>query len=267
MSKYTKEDEERRLCNEWLKDPLTNPKTGMAIEIKGPTYKSWQQQCKKLGMSTKPVKSKEFTFRKCAEWRKTPHINPETGKQITIGGTLYKRIEKACKNVTEKKIQLLGTYFPPDSSGMVPIVKTNNGINYIIRHSSNGQIKSGCIDSLATATADHLVYGPLNSFTTKSQTKLVYFKDTWDYRQGHYRPIFKGTSEPKRPNNSSAYTSKHITTTNINPSTLTSTNRTNSTTARIFNSLLTPNRSKSNGSNGSNPASTVDRLVNLFIAK
>lgn len=224
-SSYTKTDEEKRLCNEWLKDPLTNPKTGMPIELKGPTYLYWQKRCKELGLSYKPMRSKELSFRKCQEWRKTPHINPETGKQIMIGGTLYKSIEKRCKNVTEKAVVLKGNYFLPDSHGLIPAVKATNGIFYIVRHATANEVGQG---------AEHLLYGPNNALTYKSRTNLVYFKDTWDYRQGYYKPIFKGGSEPPRPN----------------PSQI-----------RVNNTPYTSNTSNSN------PKSAVDTLVNLFVSR
>lgn len=253
MSGYSKQDEEKRLCNEWLKDPLTNPKTGMPIELKGPTYKEWQERCKKLGLGYKPVKTKEFTFRKCSEWRKAPHINPETGKQITVGGTLYKRIEKACKSVTEKQVKLLGVYFIPDSSGLVPAVQVGSNV-YIVRHSS-GQIKSGCIEPLSVATADHLVYGPLNSLTYKNRTKLIYFKDTWDYRQGYYRPVFRGISEPKRPTNYTVPPTRTASTHSTSYSTPSDTN----VTRKLFKSLLKPSNTTTV------QKAKVDKLVNLFI--
>jgi hypothetical protein len=239
LQSYSRRDEEKRLCNEWLKDPMVNPKTGMPIDLKGPTYLEWQKRCKDLGLSYKPIRTKELSYRKCQEWRKTPHVNPETGKQIMVGGTLYKRIERQCKNVTEKPVVLNGTYFPPDLQGFVPTVKSTNGSHYIVRHSSN---RSEIGATTASNAMDHLVYGPLNALTYKNRTTLVHFKDTWDFKQGYYRPIFKGSSRSSAPSQPSHQTQS-------------------AKTVAAANTAYTTTASRSN------PKSKVDALVNLFVRR
>jgi len=178
---FTHTDEAKRLCREWLKDPLVNPKTGMPIARNGPTYKKMIAECKRLGMPTKPAKNteKKLSARMCGIWRKTPHLNPETGREIQVGGSMYKKIERMCKGVYEKQPVLEGKYYVPDKKGYVPAIKTR-GSYYIIRK----------VD-------DHVVYSPLNTLISKSKSVLVYYQDTWDYHQGYYRPIFEGGAPPR----------------------------------------------------------------------
>ena len=64
--KFTRIDEEKRLCQAWLDEPLINPSTGMPIERKGPTYQFWQGKCTRLGMSDKPPSTGKMTWRKRA---------------------------------------------------------------------------------------------------------------------------------------------------------------------------------------------------------
>lgn len=198
-SSYTSTHEEKRLCNEWLKDPLSNPSTGMPIDLKGPTYLFWQRRCKELGLNYKPIRSNELSYRKCQEWRRTPHVNPETGKQITVGGPLYKSIERRCKTVTEPVRAVQGKYFLPDRQGLIPAFKAENGIFYIVRHIESTTQSFAANGQSTAAVPERLVYGPLNTLTFKARTSLVYFKDTWDYRQGIYKPIFESGVEPQRP--------------------------------------------------------------------
>ena len=168
--KWTSTDELKRLCEIWLKDPLVNPQTGHNIDRNGPTFIFWKEKCKELGLRSRPLATKEITWRKCQEWKSNPEINPDTGKKIKIGGRTYKWLEKQCKLITEKEIKLLGEYYLPDKNGMVPCILSNK-IVYITRDYDNRK-----------------VWGPLNK--PAKNIKLQYFKDTWDYKNNYYKPIF-----------------------------------------------------------------------------
>lgn len=176
---WTTKDEERRLCEMWLKDPLVNPQTGHHIKRNGQTFNKWKQRCKKLGLRAKPLNTKEMTWHKCQEWRRHPDINPETGRKITINGPTYNRIQQQCRLIQEPEIKLEGKYYLPDRLGMVPAV-LDKGLWYVVRHLNQRN-----------------VWGPLNKPATK--VKPHYFSHTWDYRNNHYRPIFIGgaPSSPK----------------------------------------------------------------------
>lgn len=176
---WDRKKEQKRLCNEWLKDPLVNPETGRAIEKDGPTYNYYKSLCRKLKVANKPVATGKMTWRKCQEWEKNPGINPETGRRLTPGSPTYKKIEKQCKCIQKEK-KLLGEYPRPDYKGMVPC-KLDLGIYYSLRKHEG-----------------RWVYGPQNLYCSKIKN-LCYFKDTWDYRYNHYRPIFLGIKEPDRP--------------------------------------------------------------------
>lgn len=179
---WNSEKEAKRLCEEWLKDPLVNPKTGRPIERDGPIYKKWEEKCKKLGLSHRPVATKKMTWRKCQEFKKDPHTNPETGRKITPGSPTWRSIYKQCKNI-EKEFNILGEYPKPESNGLVAVKKVND--HYYIIRSYEGRP----------------VYGPLNKYAENSIFK-VYFKDTWDYINDHYKPIFVNGREPPEPRQS-----------------------------------------------------------------
>lgn len=169
---------------EWLKEPLVNPETGLSIKRNGPTFMYWKEKCKSLKIATKPVATGELSYRKCQEWRRNRRINPDTGREIKIGGPKYKWIEKTCRQITEKELKLMGEYHMPDSRGMVPCVKYGSTW-YVTR-------KLG----------DRKVWGPQNK--PARAVKLCYFMDTWDYHYNHYRPIFMDGT-PSR-NTQSSYT-------------------------------------------------------------
>jgi hypothetical protein len=177
MNKYwNKLEEEKRLCNEWLKEPLINPETGKSIVKNGPIYNKWKEKCKELGLKNKPINTKQMTWKKCQEWKKNPEINPETGKKLKINGPTYKRIEKQCLLIREKQIEIKGEYYKPDKNGMVPCIKINN-INYVIRRYNNRN-----------------VYGPLNKWG--KNIKLCYYSDNWDYKHNYYKPIYLNGKPP-----------------------------------------------------------------------
>lgn len=174
---WSKTDEEKRLCKEWLKEPLINPETGLAIKRNGPTFMYWKEKCKKLRLGSRPVATGELSYRKCQEWRRNKKINPDTGREIKIGGTKYKWLEKTCRQITEKEIKLEGEYHIPDSRGMVPCVRYA-GTWYVTRKLGSRK-----------------VWGPQNK--PARAVKLCYYADTWDYHYNHYKPVFiDGT--PKR---------------------------------------------------------------------
>jgi hypothetical protein len=177
---WSRRKEEERLCLAWLKDPLMNPETGRAIERDGTKWKQYQLRCRKIGLNDKPVATGVMTWRKCQEWRKHPGVNPETGRRLTPGGPTYKNIEKQCVKIEKDvNMNILGSYPRPDSNGLVP-AHIESGVVYILRNHEG-----------------RAVYGPLNRFNKKAVK--VYYKDTWDYKYGHYKPIFIGGREPPRP--------------------------------------------------------------------
>lgn len=173
---WTKTDEEKRLCETWLLDPLINPETGYPIERNGPTWKEWGMRCKRIGLSGRPKATREMTWQKCQEWYRDQTVNPDSGCKIKVGGPTWKRIQRQCKGM-EKTIDLPGDYYIPDKLGMVPTVKWR-GHYYVIRK-HNG----------------HKIWGPLNK-PAKGVT-LTYYTNTWDFNHNHYRPIFR--QGPPRP--------------------------------------------------------------------
>lgn len=183
---WTKNDEEKRLCEEWLKEPLINPRTGKAIERNGPTFNIWKKRCKDMGLRTKPLVTKELTWRKYKEWKKNPCINPETGRKIKKNGPTWKRMVKQSKTI-KKEIKLFGEWFLPDENGMVPAVKVGKTWYCVRKMKDNDGIRK--------------VYGRLNKKVEK-KVQLVYYADTWDYHYNHFHPVFTKKRKPKRPNNS-----------------------------------------------------------------
>jgi hypothetical protein len=173
MVYWTKRDEELRLCNEWLKNPLINPETGHGIVYKGPTYKNWEDRCKKMNLKL-VIKNVEINKNICGLWQQNPSINPLTGRKIKIDGPAYLKLQKKCgdKNMLENSITLLGNYYIPDKNGMVPCVYENNRL-YVVR-----------------TLNDRRIWGPLNK--PAKNIHLEYYADTWDYKNGHFKPIFIG---------------------------------------------------------------------------
>ena len=176
---WSNKDEEKRLCSQWLEEPLINPETGQSIDRKGPTYASWSRRCKIIGMSGTPTATKKMTWRKCQAWYNNRSVNPDTGREIERGGPTWKWIEKECKVIEEKEITLLGKYYLPDRHGMVPCV-VYRGTMYLVRQYQGRKI-----------------WGPLNK--PAKGIKLCYYSDSWDYRYNHYKPIFVGGPPPRRP--------------------------------------------------------------------
>lgn len=175
---WTRADEERRLCNQWLADPLLNPDTGLPIDRDGPKFMEWKQRCIELGLQGNPKATRSMTWRKCQAWRKNPAVNPDTGREIKKDGPTWRWLEKECKCV-EKTIDLLGDYFLPDSRGLVPCVVAQNTA-YVVRLFEGRK-----------------VWGPLNK--PARAVKLCYYADSWDYRKNYYKPIFIDGPAPPRP--------------------------------------------------------------------
>lgn len=175
---WTKSDEEKRLCQLWLREPLINPETGHSIDRNGPTFNNWRERCRRAGLMNRPKATKVMTWRKCQEWRRNPHVNPDTGRKIDPNGPTGKWIAKECQALQEREIDLLGEYYLPDRRGMVPCV-IHNDQRYVVR-----------------TFTDRKVWGPLNK--PAKVIKLCYYTFTWDYQHGHYRPIFID-SPPKPP--------------------------------------------------------------------
>lgn len=180
--------EKKRMCELWLSNPLQNPETGLKIKRNGPTFMEWKTKCKELGFNNRPLspgKGGQMSYDSCQEWNKNKLINPITGRKIIRGGRIYTKIEKACTNMKEKIHIIEGEYFIPNNKGLVPCKKDGN-VFYILR-------RINTIPGLAGRS--RYVYGPLNKYF-RSCTTWVYFKDTWDYHLGHYKPIFINKKEP-----------------------------------------------------------------------
>lgn len=176
--RWSQLNEEQRLCALWLKEPLINPETGHSIDRNGPTYIVWRQRCKDVGMVSRPQATGVMTWRKCQEWKRNPTINPDTGRKINEDGKTYKMIEQQCRVIEEKELTLEGDYYLPDSRGMIPCIIYREG-RYVVRRYEGRR-----------------VWGSLNK--PAKNIKLCYYKDTWDYHNNHYRPVFID-SEPIRP--------------------------------------------------------------------
>jgi len=179
---WTKSDEEKRLCLLWLEEPLINPETGCKIIRNGPTFKEWLWRCQQRGITSKPKATHKLSWNKCQLWKQNPDINPDTGRKIKVNSTTYKWLEKECGKIKEKPDKFLGEWYVPDNNGLVPCVNNNNTF-YVIRLLKQDNIV-------------RKVWGPLNKPVQKIW--LIYFKDTWDYKNGLYCPIFLNI-EPTRP--------------------------------------------------------------------
>lgn len=184
-STWSTQKEEFRLCEEFLRNPLKNPETGRKIERGGKKYKEWINRCKKAGLYAKPVVGGIKMNRElCKEFARNPGVNPKSGKKIAIGGPTYKKLLKECKKCMNEDSQkntvnLEGEYPPPDSNGFVSVVSEQTH-HYIVR-----------------TLPDRKVYGPLNKYATRTEKR--YYQWTWDYKQGHYRPIFMDSKAPEPP--------------------------------------------------------------------
>jgi hypothetical protein len=189
MLHWSKTDEERRLCELWLKEPLINPETGHIIDHNGPTFEQWKQRCIRLGLSVKKIgDTNKMSWSHCQAWYKNPGRNPVTGKKILVGGPTYRQIKKQCE-CTEIRQELQGDYYLPDKNGVVPCVIERER-RYALRKYQTRR-----------------VWGPLNK--PPHNVQFCYFADTWDYNQGHFRPIFREGPPPRLPNQiSSRPTSK-----------------------------------------------------------
>jgi hypothetical protein len=186
---WTKLDEEKRLCELWLTEPLINPETGHPIDRNGPKYNELKFRCKQLGLKATPVATKNITWRKCQEWRKNPDINPDTGRKISRNGPTWKWLEKKCKCIDSPQLELVGEYYIPDNKGMVPCIQYGKTW-YVVRKYN-----------------DRLIWGSLNKPARGIQ--LYYYADTWDYRNNHYKPIFMNKT-PQRPKTQQKRTFKNI---------------------------------------------------------
>jgi len=180
---WTRTDEEKRLCNLWLSEPLINPETGCKITRNGPTYNEWVWRCKQVGITRKPRATHKMTWNKCQMWRQNPEINPDSGRKIKPGTNTFKWLEKECGKINDKPNAIVGDWYVPDNNGLVPCVKNNN--NYHV------------VRLLKDDTVIRKVWGPLNR--PVQTVYLIYFKDTWEYKNGVYKPIFIN-AEPSRPN-------------------------------------------------------------------
>ena len=174
---FTANDEIHRLCEEWIQEPLINPKTGRRILKNGETYKMWQNKCKELGLEHKPKCNKLVTYNRCQEWIKNRNINPETGRKISSTGPTFKRYLKKCKNVERRQIE--GEYSHPEPDGRIPCIKSNSRF-YVIRKCKDGR----------------RVWGPLNKYARGAV--MHHFKDTWDFKNQYFMPIFIGKSGARK---------------------------------------------------------------------
>lgn len=224
-SSWSSQKEEFRICEEFLRNPTKNPETGRVIELGGKKYKEFTERCKKVGLCSKPVSGNIPMNRSlCRQFAKNPNVNPKTGKKIAINGPTFKKLMKECKNCKEPENEIQGTYPTPDSDGFI-LTKQEHSHYFIIR-----------------TLPDRKVYGQLNKFVTGS-TKKVYYKCTWDYKQGHYRPIFLNGKAPKEPPKETGFFSKLMSSQDSNPK------------------LITKKET------GKNPKYLVDSVLDIFITR
>ena len=175
---WSRINEEKRLCELWLQEPLVNTQTGYPIERDGPTFNAWKERCKNAGLKYRPIATKTMTWRKCQEWKRYPNINPDTGRKRINDGPTYKWIKTQCKLIEEKEIFLEGDYYLPDQNGMVPCILYRDTW-YVLRRCE-----------------ERKVWGPLNK--PAKNVKLCYYTDNWDYHYNHYKPVFIDGPPPKR---------------------------------------------------------------------
>jgi hypothetical protein len=85
-------------CEEWLKDPLVNPRTRRKIKAGGSVYKKLQKECEDSETS---VQTNSFPSRseECEEWLKDPLVNPRTRRKIKAGGSVYKQLQNECEDI------------------------------------------------------------------------------------------------------------------------------------------------------------------------
>jgi len=222
---WSSQKEEFRICEEFLRNPTRNPETGRTIELGGKKYKEFIERCKKVGLCSKPVSGNiPMTKELCRQFAKNPNINPKTGKHIAVGGPTFKKLMKECKNCKEPENQIQGTYPTPDSDGFVLVTQEHHHY-FIIR-----------------TLPDRKVYGQLNKFVSGDiTTKKVYYKYTWDYKQGHYRPIFMNGKAPIEPKSNESKASGFFSTQNPK--------------------LITKKET------GKNPKYLVDSVLDIFITR
>jgi len=245
---WTELDEEKRLCELWLLEPLLNPETGYPINRNGPTFLYWKETCKKNGLKSRPIITNVMSWRKCQEWKLYPTINPETGKKIKIDGKKFKMIEKQCKliNDTEKEIDIIGEYFIPDKNGMVPCTLVNNTI-YVNRTIENRSI-----------------WGPLNKPVKK--VSLQFYKDAWDYKNNFYKPIFMDNQPVKKVFSKSPQNERSERATSYrNSNGLALLARDRDGTSFIVNKTYNDIFIKKNNIKKNDPKYLVDNILNLFI--
>ena len=94
-----------RVCQQWFLDKSINPRTGRQIKIGGPIYRDLERECNDSGVPRVPQvprvpENLDYAprlSRVCQQWLLNKSINPRTGRQIKIGGPIYRDLERECK--------------------------------------------------------------------------------------------------------------------------------------------------------------------------
>ena len=93
---------DRKLCEDFERNPGVNPLTGRKIDAGGPTYRRIAALCaKRRSGGAPPVPAPRranagIAPSDCEKFAKDPRFNPVTGRAITKGGAVYEKLRKAC---------------------------------------------------------------------------------------------------------------------------------------------------------------------------
>jgi hypothetical protein len=90
----------RKLCEEFARNPGVNPLTGRKIDAGGPTHRRLVDACAKYRSGSAPSaarpKNSAVTPTDCEKFAKDQRVNPVTGRAIAPGGAVYEKLKKAC---------------------------------------------------------------------------------------------------------------------------------------------------------------------------
>lgn len=80
-------------CRMWAENPYINPKTGRAIIINGPTYKTLKKECLKRNIFFKSPR-KTAVKKRSSPCPKNKILNPSTQKCVKVDGKIGKKLTK-----------------------------------------------------------------------------------------------------------------------------------------------------------------------------
>ena len=81
----------KKLCEEWMKNKNINPETKRKIKDTSPIYKNYIKLCN--------TDIKTDNKKLCEEWMKNKNINPETKRKIKDTSPIYKKYIKLCNKL------------------------------------------------------------------------------------------------------------------------------------------------------------------------